>query len=85
MGKLNIEEVNEMQFDYSLLRGRIRQILNTDKNFAAAIDRTPQYISMVFKDKAYFAPKDIVKACKVLDIKPEEVGTYFFTLRVYRE
>lgn len=72
-----------MQFDYSLLKGRIRQVLNTDKNFAAAINRTPQFVSSVLTGKSHFAPQDIIKACEVLNIKPEEIGDFFYTLKVY--
>lgn len=67
--------------DYSLLKGRIRQVLNTDKAFAAAIGRTPQFVSSVFKDKSYFSPHDIINACKVLGIKSEEIGEFFFKLK----
>lgn len=67
----------EIKFDYSELKGLIRKKLGSDKEFAKAINRTPQFVSTVFCHKAYFSMLDILRAIDVLEI--EDIKLYFFT------
>ena len=72
-----------IQFDYSKLRGLIREKMKTEGAFAQALGRTHNFISNVFNGKTYFEFVDIVKACDLLGIAPEDIGTYFFTREVH--
>jgi len=70
----------DTKFDYSNLKGLIRKKLGSDKEFAKAINRTPQFVSMVFCHKTYFSMIDILRAIDVLEIDPGDIKLYFFTV-----
>lgn len=70
------------QYDYSLLRGRIRQICKTEQNFAKLLGRTQNFLSKVFHGTTYFDSKDIFRAVEILDIDISEIGSYFYALKV---
>lgn len=66
-------------FDYARLRGAIREYCGTEGAFAAAIGRSPNYISKVFQGKSNFDAMDISRSAEVLEIEQDEIGRYFFT------
>lgn len=70
------------KYDYSKLRGKIREVFGTEENFAAAIGRHRNFLTKVFGFKSYFEQRDIDKACEVLSIPTNEIDRYFFTLQV---
>ena len=72
------------KYDYSKVRGRIREKLGTEGEFANKIGRTHNYLTKVFQGKTYFTQKDITVGAEVLDIPDIEIGTYFFTKEVHR-
>lgn len=67
------------KYDYSKLRGRIKEVLGTEGKFAEMLGRSHNYIVSVFKGDTYFDHKDIDRACCVLDIDFCDIGVYFFT------
>ena len=67
-----------MEFNYSKLRGRIKEICGTEGEFAKSINRTPNYISRVFGNKTEFSQTDIASASDVLGIEINDIGQYFF-------
>ena len=71
-------------YDYSKLRGRIKEKIGTEGEFAHSINRTPNYISKVFRNGTYLSQVDIDNGAKVLDIPVEEIGVYFFTQEVHK-
>lgn len=71
-------------YDYSKLRGKIKEKLGTEGEFAHCINRTPNYISKVFRNGTYLSQIDIDKGAKVLDIPAGEIGVYFFTQEVHK-
>lgn len=71
-------------YDYSKLRGRIKEKLGTEGEFAHLINRTPNYISKVFRNGTYLSQIDIDNGAKVLDIPVGEIGIYFFTQEVHK-
>lgn len=71
-------------YDYSKLRGRIKEKLGTEGEFAHRINRTPNYISKVFRNGTYLSQVDIDNGAKVLDIPVGEIGVYFFTQEVHK-
>lgn len=71
-----------MAYDYSKLRGLIKEALGTESAFAAAIGKSPSYLSKVFSGVCDFDQDDIRKGAAALSIAKEKIGLYFFTLKV---
>lgn len=71
-----------MAYDYSKLRGLIKEVLGTEGAFAAAIGKSPSYLSKVFSGVTDFDQDDIQKGSAALDLEKEMIGPYFFTLKV---
>lgn len=71
-----------MFFDYSKLRGRIIEKFKSQLNFSKELGVSQRTISLKLNNKVFFSQDDIVKMSKLLDIKPCEIITYFFTQKV---
>ena len=73
-----------MAFDYSKLRGRIIEKFGTYKAFAEAIGISENSMSQKLSGKMAITTDDIRKWSKVeyLDIDAEEIGVYFFKIKV---
>ena len=71
-------------YDYSKLRGRIREKIGTEGEFAKKIGRTPNYISKVFRNATYLSQEDISKAAILLDVSADDIGSYFFSQEVHK-
>lgn len=69
-------------YDYSKLRGLIREKLGTEREFARRIGRSIGYVSGVLNNLNQFSQTDIEKAIKILEIDPYDISLYFFTLKV---
>ena len=69
-------------FDYSKLRGRIREKCGTQKRFAAAMGMSPATVSLKLANKRYFNQSEIVRAVDVLGIEYGKSALYFFTQRI---
>lgn len=72
------------RYDYSKLRGRIKEKLGTEREFASRIGRTANYVSKVFRNGTYLAQNDIANGADILDIPVDEIGVYFFTPEVHK-
>ena len=72
------------RYDYSKLRGRIKEKLGTEGEFARKIGRTQNYVSKVFNNGTYLSQEDIALGSEVLDIPVSEIGVYFFTKEVHK-
>lgn len=71
-----------MAFDYSKLKGRITEKYGTQERFAKEYGVTKQSISMKMNNKRRFTSDEIIGISKMLEIKKEEIGEYFFTKKV---
>lgn len=67
-----------MDFDYSKLRGLIREKFKTEKVFAEHIGLTNASISSKLNGKTIWTQKDIEKACQALGIPYNLIPEYFF-------
>ena len=71
---------NKPVFDYSKLRGRIVEKYGTNKKFCVAMHISNSTLSNKLSGVSTFSQPDILKAMNVLDIEPETVASYFFTV-----
>lgn len=67
-------------YDYSALRGKIREVLKTERAYAKAIGRTQNYLSSVWKGASFFEQRDITLGAEACRIPQLDIGTYFFSL-----
>ena len=74
--------MTEVKFDYSKLKGRIREIFDTQSAFAEAMGMSTTSLSAKLNNKIEFGQKEIDKASDLLKIKKEEIPIYFFTPEV---
>ena len=74
-GGLKMERTN---YNYSKLRGRIKEICGTEGRFAKEIGRTQNYLTKIFQNKSYLSQKDIETGSRVLKIDDSEIPVYFF-------
>ena len=70
-----------MEFDYSKLLGRIRELGYTQKTLAAVVKMSVSQLNQCLKNKANFKHAKILEICNVLDIQSSEIGVYFYTLK----
>ena len=67
--------------DFNKLRGRIKEKLKSEANFADKIGISQASLSSKFNNRSDFTASEISRACDedVLDISIDEIGQYFFT------
>lgn len=71
-----------MAFNYSKLRGKIREKCATEKGFAHVMGMSRTTLSSRLSCKTDWTLSEIQKACVVLDIPDSQVSEYFFISRV---
>lgn len=69
-----------MPFDYSKLRGRIREKGKTLSDVAVAAGIAESTLIQKINNHCQFKQREIVSICSFLDIPGDQVCTYFFTL-----
>ena len=74
--------MTEVKFDYSKLKGRIREIFDTQSAFAEAMGISAITLSAKLNNKVQWKSSEIDKACELLKIAKEEIPIYFFTPKV---
>lgn len=72
----------QRMFDYSKLRGRIREKFKTESAFGKAMGLSHNTISKKLNGHIMFVQNEIDKAIVLLEIPDEEISTYFFTPKV---
>lgn len=68
-------------FDYSKLKGRIKEIFETQNAFAKALGLSPVSVSDKLNNKSQWTQKEIDTACVLLGIESVEIPVYFFRLK----
>lgn len=74
--------MENIEFDYSALEGKIKQYYDTQDNFAKAIPMARSTLNQKLQGAIDFTSKNIYKICELLDIEENEIGYYFFKLKV---
>lgn len=74
----------DIVFDFSKLRGRIKEIYGTQTAFAVAMLMNEATLSNKLNNNVEFSPKEIIRACLLLSVELKDVNLYFFTLKVQK-
>lgn len=77
-------ENEDIIFDFSKLRGRIKEVYGTQTSFATAMLMNEATLSNKLNNNVEFSPKEIIRACMLLCIKLDDIKAYFFTLKVQK-
>lgn len=74
----------EILFDYNELRGRIKARYGSQEACALDIGLAASQLSRNLNGRREFTSAEIIALCapERLNIKPEEIGFYFFTPKV---
>lgn len=70
-----------MMFNYAKLRGRIKEIFDTETTFAKNLGISQTSLSQKLNNKVEFTQKEIEKAIELLHIPKEEIPMYFFSVK----
>ena len=68
-------------FDYSKLRGRIREILGTQSMFAKLLGISEATLSKKLNNETDFTQSEMNKSCELLKFESSEIPAYFFTIK----
>ena len=71
-----------MPIDYSKLKGKIVEILGSQRAFAKVMGMSERSCSLKITGQRAFTQTEIVKAIQVLGLKEEEIANYFFKEKV---
>lgn len=71
-----------MTFDYSKLRGRIKEKYGTYDNLLPKINMSGATLSRKLNGKSYFDSQEILNLSEALDIPSQERDNYFFKVKV---
>lgn len=74
--------MKKVELDYSKLRGRIVEKFGSCSAFAKFLGIKPQQLNPKLTGKTAITKKDILEWSKVLGISTEEIGVFFYTLKV---
>ena len=71
-----------MKFDYSKLKGKIKEIFDVQSNYAKALNLSETSVTNKLNNITYFTQSEISKSIDLLKIPFDEIGLYFFTKEV---
>jgi transcriptional regulator with XRE-family HTH domain len=71
-----------LNYDYSKLRGRIKEIFDTQEKFADAMGISKTTISYKLNGMVEWTQEEIERAVDILNIPWSEIHAYFFTRKV---
>lgn len=71
-----------MQYDYSKLKGRIKEKCGNQIQFQEQMGLSHTSINKKLNNKIQFTQKDIEKAIEILDLETKDIPLYFFTPKV---
>lgn len=71
-----------MAFNYSKLRGKIKEYFGTQEAFAKELGISSASLSAKLNNQVDFSQTEISNMMKLLEIPSVEMNDYFFTLKV---
>ncbi len=75
-------KTSKIVYDYSKLRGRIKEIFGKQETFAPLIGINRASLSSKLNNKSSFSQNEISKSIELLNIPYEEINLNFFTQKV---
>ena len=69
-------------YDYSKIKGRIRECFSTQADFAKELDISDTSLSNKLTNKTPFTQDEIMKSIEVFELSPVETFEYFFKEKV---
>ncbi len=73
-----------MNYDYSKLKGKIRELGITQNEYARYIGITEQSLILRFKNKRRFRQEEMQKTMELFEEPIKNVHIYFFTQKVQK-
>ncbi len=73
---------HELAYDYSKLRGRIKEVFGTQEAFAQAIGLTERSVSLKITSKRSWKQDEIISSINVLNLTTDDIKPYFFVVKV---
>jgi len=70
------------QYDYSKLKGRIKECFPTQSDFAQKLGISDTSLSYKLNNKTAFDQDEIQDSINIFNLTPKETMDYFFTLLV---
>ena len=74
--------MNCVNFDYSKMKGKIRELNLTQSDFAKMLNISEQTLNLRFKNKRPFTQPEIMKSMEIFEEPIENAKYYFFTEKV---
>lgn len=74
--------MENIKFDYRALEGKIKECFDTQDNFARTIPMSRSTLNQKLQGYVDFTSSNIYKITELLNIEKEDIGKYFFTLKV---
>ena len=71
-----------MDWDYKKSGGKIREVCGTQDVFAEKLGIGRVSLSQRLNNQLEFTQDEIFNSCDILGINPEDMQSYFFTLKV---
>jgi hypothetical protein len=71
--------VSNTKFNYSKLKGRIKEKCGTSYNFAKLLGCSNNTLSAKINNASDFSQTEILRSVDILGLKTEDISTYFFT------
>lgn len=68
-----------MEYNYDKLKGRVKEIFDTQENFANAINISTTSLNYKLNNKKKWTQNEIYNSILVLQIPNNEIINYFFT------
>ena len=72
--------MEKTRFDYSKLKGRIKEKCGSQKVFAELLNVSEGTLTSKLQGYTYFTQDEIMKSTEILEIEACDVSLYFFTL-----
>lgn len=70
------------EYDYSKLKGRIKECFSTQYEFAQKLGISETSLSYKLNNKTVFDQDQIQDSIQIFNLTPQETMDYFFTLKV---
>jgi hypothetical protein len=71
-----------MVYDYSKLRGKIREVYKTQSNYAKDLGIGRVSLSKRLNSQLQFSQDEILNSIKLLGLNNKDIPSYFFTVQV---